>query len=93
MGLLRPIAAQPRITLQLSADGRLVTTQHLRYLALYMPGSLENVDLISFFLGKLRVATHLCLSYFGRFEKPGCYRSLPFNRLDRVALTGRIQDS
>jgi hypothetical protein len=93
VGLLRPIAAQTGITLQLSADGRFVTTQHLCHLALGMPGSLKNVNLMSFFLGKLRVATHLRLSYFGRLEKTGCYRSFPSNRSVRVALQSRIQDS
>ena len=93
VGLLRPIVAQTGITLQLSADGRFVTTQYLRHLALGMPGALKNVNLISFFLGKLRVTTQLCLSYFGRLEKPGCYRSFPSNQSVRVVLQSRIQDS
>jgi len=37
--------------------------------------------LASFFLGKRRLASHVRSSYFGRWKKPSCYRSLAiFNR-------------
>ena len=68
MGLAGPVALKTPISAQLPADCPSITTHYLGDLGLVMTCFLERINLVSFSLGKLRVA-HLCSSYFGRFEK------------------------
>ena len=68
MSLAGPVAFQSPIPPKLPADCPWITTHYLGDLGLVMTCFLERINLVSFSLGKLRVA-HLCSSYFGRFEK------------------------
>ena len=58
MRLLWSVATQSPIALQLTADRGLVAAQHSGHLGLVMTCFHECVNLVSFFLGKLRVAAH-----------------------------------
>jgi hypothetical protein len=77
MGLLGPVAAQPSIPAQFPTDGRIVAPYQLSNLCLAIFHFLQDVNLVSFLLGKLRVA-HLRSSYFGRLEKAAMLPQLAF---------------
>ncbi len=68
MGLLGSVALQALIALAHMADRGIVSFQRLSNLSLVMAGFLQKINLISFLLGKRRVAAPLCSSYFGRWE-------------------------
>ena len=84
MGLFRAIASQAAVTPEFTADSRFVSPKYLGYLCLIVTCFHQRLDLVSFFLGKLRVhGAPLTLvgerSYL-------CYRILPSNQLCRVVL-------
>jgi hypothetical protein len=76
----------PTIASELSADRGFVNIDYSSYLDLRMSHFQESVNLISLFLGKLRVGSHLCSFDFGRFKKYRCYCSLPLIPTFKVAL-------
>jgi hypothetical protein len=86
MSLLWPITFMPTIASELSADRGFVNIDYSSYLDLRMSHFQESVNLISLFLGKLRVGSHLCSFDFGRFKKYRCYCSLPLIPTFKVAL-------
>jgi hypothetical protein len=45
---------------EFSADGSFVTSEYRSNLCLSMGGLLQCIDLVSFFLGELRVGSHQC---------------------------------
>ena len=60
VGLLGPVASQPTVAPQLSADRSLVTSEYRGNLALLVAGLFQCIDLVSFLLGELRVRSHQC---------------------------------
>jgi len=62
MGLPRSVALQAQISAPLPADGRFIPLQQLGNPCLAIFGFLQDVNLVSFLLGKLRVASHVCSS-------------------------------
>ena len=60
--LLRAVAAKSAVAPDLTADRGLVTLQHDGNLALVVLHFQKCLDLVSFFLGELRVVSHRCLS-------------------------------
>jgi hypothetical protein len=60
--LLRAVAAKTPVAPDLTADRGLVTLQHDGNLALVVLHFQKCLDLVSFFLGELRVVSHRCLS-------------------------------
>ena len=84
---LGPITLKAPIPAQLPANGRFVAFQQSGNLCQDILGFLQDVNLVSFLLGKLRVATHLCSSYFGRLEKAAMLPQLALLTTGRVALT------
>jgi hypothetical protein len=59
VGLLGPVALESPVALQLPADGRCITFQQLGNLCLAIFGFLQDVSLVWFLLGKLRIASHM----------------------------------
>lgn len=68
VGLLRPIAFQPLIALEFKGDRGLVSGQRRGNRRRVEASFLQNINLISFLLGQLRVAAQVCSSCFGRWE-------------------------
>jgi len=60
--LLGAVAAKAAVAPDLAADRGLVTLQHHGNPALGMAHFQKRLDLVSFFLGELRVVSHRCLS-------------------------------
>ena len=87
VSLFGAVASQPPIALKFPADIRSVTPQQLGNLCLAIFGFLQDINLVSFLLGKLRVATDTCSSYFGRLEKAALLPQLALLPTGRVALT------
>ncbi len=102
MSLLGSITFLSTIASHFSADSGFVNTDYSSYLDLQMshfqegvPKGTQRVNLISLFLGKLRVGSHTvpvlyrcqCSFDFGRSKKYRCYCSLPLIPTFKVALT------
>lgn len=85
-GLLWPVTSQPPVPLKCPADGRFVARQQFSNLCLAIFRFLQDVNLVSFHLGKLRVATHTCSSCFGRLEKAAMLSQLALLPTGGVAL-------
>ena len=67
LSLFRTIVAQPGIAFKLPTDGRFISAQYHSFLRMIMPCFQQGVNLVSFFLGKLRVTHGAPLSW--RTEK------------------------
>ncbi len=86
MSLLGEISSQPTIASDFSADRGFVNLHMVCNFRLYVSRFQKYVNLVSLFLGKLRVGSHLCSFDFGRFKKYRCYCSLPLIPTFKVAL-------
>ncbi len=93
MSLLGSIAFLSTIAPEFSADHGFVNLHMVCNFRLYVsrfqkyvPKGTQRVNLVSLFLGKLRVGSHLCSFDFGRFKKYRCYCSLPLIPTFKVAL-------
>ncbi len=86
MSLLWPITFLPTIASEFSADRGFVNLHMVCNFRLYVSCFQKYVNLVSLFLGKLRVGSHLCSFDFGRFKKYRCYCSLPLIPTFKVAL-------
>jgi len=86
VGLLGPVALESPVAPQLPADGRFITFQQPGNLCLAIFGFLQDVNLVSFLLGKLRIASHVCSSYLA-VRKATMLTQLALLPSDRVALT------
>jgi len=84
MGLLGPISFT--IASEFSTDRGFVNLHVVGNFRLYMSCFQKYVNLVSLFMGKLRVGSHLCSFDFGRFKKYRCYCSLPLIPTFKVAL-------
>ncbi len=86
LSLLGSITFLSTITSKFSADRGFVNLHMVCNFRLYLSCFQKYVNLVSLFLGKLRVGSHLCSFDFGRFKKYRCYCSLPLIPTFKVAL-------
>ena len=86
MGLSGAISPQAPIPAQLPADGRFISLQHFGYLGLVIFGLLQDIDLVSLLLGKLRVASHVCSSCLAVRDRLQMLTQLALLPTGRVAL-------
>ena len=66
MGLVRPITPQPTVPPEFSTDRGFMDTDDRRHLGLILARLHKGMNLLSLFAGQLRIAAHVCSSYFGR---------------------------